>query len=30
MIQIGKKFGMRVNEFEIITSSGPLHEKIYN
>jgi len=30
IIQIGKKFGMRVNEFEIITNSGPLGDKIYN
>jgi hypothetical protein len=30
IIQIGKKFGMRVNEFEIITNSGALHDKVYN
>jgi hypothetical protein len=30
IIQIGKKFGMRVNEFEIITNSGPLSDKIYS
>ena len=26
IIQIGKKFGMRTNEFSILTKNGPLSE----